>query len=192
MKKIFLLIVAVMMAAISVQAQTNLTGRVYYHPNIMASVFEQGLDIDAKLAEARKNNIAQKEKEKGRKLTKEELAEIDKTVAETKQQMMIAKKCITMAMTVEFTSPTDVVVRQKTKVDDNAMKTMGVSWLKRKAMKAALAVMPESEKMKYEVKGNKVITIDGKDRDTLTISTDGKTLSGKVDNKTKFILKRTK
>lgn len=192
MKKIFLLIVAVIMAAISVQAQTNLTGRVYYHPNIMASVFEQGLDIDAKLAEARKNNIAQKEKEKGRKLTKEELAEIDKTIAETKQQMMIAKKCITTAMTVEFTSPTDVVVRQKTKVDDNAMKTMGVSWLKRKAMKAALAVMPESEKMKYEVKGNKVITIDGKDRDTLTISTDGKTLSGKVDNKTKFILKRTK
>ena len=192
MKKIFLLILAVMMAAISVQAQTNLTGRVYYHPNIMASVFEQGLDIDAKLAEARKNNIAQKEKEKGRKLTKEELAEIDKTIAETKQQMMIAKKCITTAMTVEFTSPTDVVVRQKTKVDDNAMKTMGVSWLKRKAMKAALAVMPESEKMKYEVKGNKVITIDGKDRDTLTISTDGKTLSGKVDNKTKFILKRTK
>ena len=192
MKKIFLLIVAVMMAVISVHAQTNLTGRVYYHPNIMASVFEQGLDIDAKLAEARKNNIAQKEKEKGRKLTKEELAEIDKTIAETKQQMMIAKKCITTAMTVEFTSPTDVVVRQKTKVDDNAMKTMGVSWLKRKAMKAALAVMPESEKMKYEVKGNKVITIDGKDRDTLTISTDGKTLSGKVDNKTKFILKRTK
>lgn len=192
MKKIFLLIVAVMMATISVHAQTNLTGRVYYHPNIMASVFEQGLDIDAKIAEARKNNIAQKEKEKGRKLTKEELAEIDKTVAETKQQMMIAKKCITTAMTVEFTSPTDVVVRQKTKVDDNAMKTMGVSWLKRKAMKAALAVMPESEKMKYEVKGNKVITIDGKDRDTLTISTDGKTLSGKVDNKTKFILKRTK
>lgn len=192
MKKIFLLIVAVMMAVISVHAQTNLTGRVYYHPNIMASVFEQGLDIDAKIAEARKNNIAQKEKEKGRKLTKEELAEIDKTVAETKQQMMIAKKCITTAMTVEFTSPTDVVVRQKTKVDDNALKTMGVSWLKRKAMKAALAVMPESEKMKYEVKGNKVITIDGKDRDTLTISTDGKTLSGKVDNKTKFILKRTK
>lgn len=192
MKKIFLLIVAVMMATISVHAQTNLTGRVYYHPNIMASVFEQGLDIDAKIAEARKNNIAQKGKEKGRKLTKEELAEIDKTVAETKQQMMIAKKCITTAMTVEFTSPTDVVVRQKTKVDDNAMKTMGVSWLKRKAMKAALAVMPESEKMKYEVKGNKVITIDGKDRDTLTISTDGKTLSGKVDNKTKFILKRTK
>ncbi|MBR5038288.1 MAG: hypothetical protein IKX65_06160 [Prevotella sp.] len=192
MKKIYLLIVVAVMAVISVQAQTNLTGRVYYHPNIMASVFEQGLDIDAKIAEARKNNIAQKEKEKGRKLTKEELAEIDKTVAETKQQMMIAKKCITTAMTVEFTSPTDVVVRQKTKVDDNAMKTMGVSWLKRKAMKAALAVMPESEKMKYEVKGNKVITIDGKDRDTLTLSTDGKTLSGKVDNKTKFILKRTK
>ena len=192
MKKIFLLIVATVMAVISVQAQTNLTGRVYYHPNIMASVFEQGLDIDSKIAEARKNNIAQKEKEKGRKLTKEELAEIDKTIAETKQQMMIAKKCITTAMTVEFTSPTDVVVRQKTKVDDNALKTMGVSWLKRKTMKAALAVMPESEKMKYEVKGNKVITIDGKDRDTLTISTDGKTLSGKVDNKTKFILKRTK
>ena len=95
-------------------------------------------------------------------------------------------------MTIEFTSATDVVFKQKTKVDDEAMKAMGVSWLKRKAMKAALAVMPESEKMKYEVKGNKVIAIDGKDRDTLTLSNDGKTLSGKVDNKTKFILKRTK
>ena len=192
MKKIFILIVAVMMAAISVQAQTNLTGRVYYSPNIMASVFEQETDINAKIAEFRKNTIAKKEKEKGRKLTKQEMAEVDKETAEAKQKVMIAKKCITTAMTIEFTSPTDLIMKQKTKVDDEAMKTMGVSWLKRKAMKAALAVMPESEKMKYEVKGNKLITIDGKDRDTLTISTDGKTISGKVDNKNKYILKRTK
>lgn len=192
MKKIYILIVATMMAVISVHAQTNLTGRVYYHPNIITSVFEQETDINAKVAEFRKNTIAKKEKEKGRKLTKQEMVEVDKATAEAKQQMMIAKKCITTAMTVEFTSATDVVFKQKTKLDDEAMKAMGVSWLKRKAMKAALAVMPESEKMKYEVKGNKVIAIDGKDRDTLTLSNDGKTLSCRVDEKTKYTLKRTK
>ena len=64
--------------------------------------------------------------------------------------------------------------------------------LKRKALKASLALMPESQDAKYEVKGNKVIVIDDKDRDTLTISNDGNTLSGIFDKKTKYILKRTK
>lgn len=59
-----------MMTAISVNAQTNLTGRVYHNPNIMAPVIEQ--KIDSKVAEARKKAIDKKEKEKGRKLTKEE------------------------------------------------------------------------------------------------------------------------
>ena len=37
-----------------------------------------------------------------------------------------------------------------------------------------------------------VLIIDGKDRDTLTVSTDGKTLTGYYDKDTKFMLKRTK
>lgn len=45
MKKIVLTIVAIM-TAISVDAQTNLTGRVYHNPNIMANMMDQELNID--------------------------------------------------------------------------------------------------------------------------------------------------
>jgi hypothetical protein len=51
---------------------------------------------------------------------------------------------------------------------------------------------PELQKVKYEIQDNKVILIDGKERDTLTLSTDGKTLSGIYGKDTKYILKRTK
>lgn len=191
MKKIVLTIVAIM-TAISVDAQTNLTGRVYHNPNIMANMMDQEVNIDKKIAEARNEAIAKMEKKKGRELTKEELAMINKKLAEIKKQADAAKKCMSTAITVEFTSATNLVMRQKTRVDDEALKIMGVGWLKRKALKASLALMPESQDVKYEVKGNKVIVIDDKDRDTLTISNDGNTLSGIFDKKTKYILKRTK
>ena len=191
MKKIVLTIVAIM-TAISVDAQTNLTGRVYHNPNIMANMMDQEVNIDNKIAAARNEAIAKMEKKKGRKLTKEELAMINKKLAEIKKQADAAKKCMSTAITVEFTSATNLVMRQKTRVDDEALKIMGVGWLKRKALKASLALMPESQDAKYEVKGNKVIVIDDKDRDTLTISNDGNTLSGIFDKKTKYILKRTK
>ena len=191
MKKIVLTIVAIM-TAISVDAQTNLTGRVYHNPNIMANMMDQEVNIDKKIAEARNEAIAKMEKKKGRELTKEELAMINKKLAEIKKQADAAKKCMSTAITVEFTSATNLVMRQKTRVDDEALKILGVGWLKRKALKASLALMPESQDAKYEVKGNKVIVIDDKDRDTLTISNDGNTLSGIFDKKTKYILKRTK
>lgn len=191
MKKIVLTIVAIM-TAISVDAQTNLTGRVYHNPNIMANMMDQEVNIDKKIAEARNEAIAKMEKKKGRELTKEELAMINKKLAEIKKQADAAKKCMSTAITVEFTSATNLVMRQKTRVDDEALKIMGVGWLKRKVLKASLALMPESQDAKYEVKGNKVIVIDDKDRDTLTISNDGNTLSGIFDKKTKYILKRTK
>lgn len=191
MKKIVLTIVAIM-TAISVDAQINLTGRVYHNPNIMANMMDQEVNIDKKIAEARNEAIAKMEKKKGRKLTKEELAMINKKLAEIKKQADAAKKCMSTAITVEFTSATNLVMRQKTRVDDEALKIMEVGWLKRKALKASLALMPESQDAKYEVKGNKVIVIDDKDRDTLTIGNDGNTLSGIFDKKTKYILKRTK
>ena len=184
--------IALMMANASVSAQTSLKGRVYHNPNIMEKVMNQEADIDKEIAEARSKAIAKKEKEKGRKLTQKEIAELDKAMADAKKQAQIAKKALTMALTIEFTSATDGVMKQKTKVDDDALKTMGVGWLKRKAIKASLALMPESHKVKYEVKGNKVIVIDDKDRDTLTLSSDGKTLSGTFDKDTKYTLKRTK
>ena len=191
MKKIVLTIVAIM-TAISVDAQINLTGRVYHNPNIMANMMDQEVNIDKKIAEARNEAIAKMEKKKGRKLTKEELAMINKKLAEIKKQADAAKKCMSTAITVEFTSATNLVMRQKTRVDDEALKIMEVGWLKRKALKASLALMPESQDAKYEVKGNKVIVIDDKDRDTLTIGNDGNTLSGIFDKKTKYTLKRTK
>lgn len=184
--------IALMMVNVSVSAQTSLKGRVYHNPNIMEKVMNQEADIDKEIAEARSKAIAKKEKEKGRKLTQKEIAELDKAMADAKKQAQIAKKALTMALTIEFTSATDVVMKQKTKVDDDALKTMGVGWLKRKAIKASIALMPESHKVKYEVKGNKVIVIDDKDRDTLTLSNDGKTLSGTFDKNTKYTLKRTK
>lgn len=184
--------IALMMANASVSAQTSLKGRVYHNPNIMEKVMNQEADIDKEIAEARAKAIAKKEKEKGRKLTQKEIAELDKAMADAKKQAQIAKKALTMALTIEFTSATDGVMKQKTKVDDDALKTMGVGWLKRKAIKASLALMPESHKVKYEVKGNKVIVIDDKDRDTLTLSNDGKALSGTFDKDTKYTLKRTK
>jgi hypothetical protein len=158
----------------------------------MASVMEQNQDVEKKIAEAKKEAIAKKEKEKGRKLTQKELAEIDRSAAEANKMALALKKCVTMAMTVEFTSATDVVTKQNSKVDEEGLKTLGLGWLKRKALKAALAMAPKSETMKYEVKGNMVIFIDKKDRDTLTLGDDGQTLSGYFDKDTKFMLKRTK
>ena len=182
--------IALMMANASASAQTSLNGRVYHHPNIMEKVMEA--DLDKEIAEARAKAIAKKEKEKGRKLTQKETAELDKAIAEAKKQAEAAKKALTVAITIEFTSATDVVRKQNTKVDDEALKNMGVGWIKRKALKASLALAPDSQKAKYEVKGNKVIVIDGKERDTLMLSNDGKTLSGLFDKNTKYTLKRTK
>lgn len=190
--KVIIAFIALMMASAIASAQTSLKGRVYYHPNIMEQAMGPEVDIDKKIAEARANAIAKKEKEKGRKLTKEEIAKLDKETANARKQAEVLKKALTVAITVEFTSATDVIMSQKTKIDDEALKKMGVGWFKRKALKAALALSPESQKEKYEVKDNKVFFIDGKDRDTLTLSNDGKTLSGELDKDTKFTLKRTK
>ena len=75
-------------------------------------------------------------------------------------------------------------------VCDEAMKAAGIGWLKRKAMKAAMAIMP-AENMAYTVKGNMIILHDGQDRDTLRLSSDGKSLSGKTDG-IGYTLARTK
>ena len=152
--------IALMMANASASAQTSLNGRVYHHPNIMEKVMEKEADLDKEIAEAQAKAIAKKEKEKGRKLKQKETAEVDKATANAKKQAEVAKKALTVAITIEFTSATDVVMKQNTKVDDEALKNM--------------------------------IVVDGKERDTLMLSNDGKTLSGLFDKNTKYTLKRTK
>lgn len=84
MKKILFLAIAAMMATMHAMAQTSLTGRVYHHPNIMASMFSGQINIDKEIAEARKKSIAETEKKKGRKLTQEETAELDKDIVQRK------------------------------------------------------------------------------------------------------------
>ena len=196
MKKILFLAIAAMMATMNAMAQTSLTGRVYHHPNIMASMFSGQIDIDKEIAEARKKSIAETEKKKGRKLTQEETAELDKDIAqkkgEIKQKVKELGNAIVMSMTVEFTSATDAVVKMKGKVDEETLDKFDIGWLKRKALKMYVSSAPELQKAKYEIQGNKVILIDGKDRDTLTLSADGQTLSGVSDKDTKYTLKRTK
>ena len=196
MKKILFLAVAAIMATMSATAQTSLTGRVYYHPNIMASMFTGQINIDKEIAEAKTKAIAEKEKKKGRKLTQKEMAEIDKEIAQKKgeieQKVKELGNAIVMSMTIEFTSATDAVVKMKGKVNEETLKKFDIGWLQRKALKMFVSSAPELQEAKYEIQGNRVILIDGKERDTLTLSTDGKTLSGVYDKDTKYTLKRTK
>jgi hypothetical protein len=76
--KLIISLIMLLAVTTSISAQTSLVGRVYHNPNIMASAFEQRGTFDKKIADAKKEAIAKKEKEKGRKLTQKELAAIDK------------------------------------------------------------------------------------------------------------------
>ena len=78
------------------------------------------------------------------------------------------------------------------KISDDAMKAAGIGWLKRKAMKAALAVAPSSNKATYVMKGDLIILDDGEEKDTLRLSSDGKFLYGKFEKDVNFKLTRTK
>ncbi len=56
-----------------------------------------------------------------------------------------------------------------------------------------MAIAPSSQKGTYVVVGQQVIMTDGNgERDTMLLSQDGQYLSGKLDAKTPFKLKRTK
>jgi hypothetical protein len=133
------------------------------------------------------------EKKKGRKLTAEETAKIDKELKEKKDQILAVKKGMKTALTIEFLDDKKMVLKPDIKVDDAALKAAGMGWLKRKALKAAIALAPSSEKATYVVKGNMVIMTDkDNEKDTMTISNDGKYLFGRFDGETNFKLTRTK
>ena len=175
-------------------AQTSLAGRSYHHPNIMADAMKDATkDLDKKIAEAKKKAIAEGEKKKGRKLTAEETAKIDKVLKEKVEQINAIKKGMKTAITIEFIDDKKIVLKPDIKINDDALKAAGMGWLKRKALKAALALAPKSEKGTYIVKGDMIIMTDSNnEKDTMTISKDGKFLYGKFDEKTPFKLTRTK
>lgn len=173
--------------------QTDLTGSIYENPNIMADEMKKiSSAVLNNIDSIRTASIAKQEKEKGRKLTSLELAEVEKQIQEAQQLMVAMQKAVKNAIKMEFTTSKNVVMHMQMSVDDNALKLAGVSWVKRKAMKAAMAVMPEKQKGTYEVKGNLVIINDGEEPDTMRLSDDRKHLYGQLDAKTKFTLTKTK
>ena len=196
MKRRLLLFLSVLFVSsfFVVNAQTSLAGHSYHHPNIMVDAMNDATkDMDKKIAEAKKKAISEGEKKKGRKLTADEIAKIDKELKEKVEQINAMKKGMKTALTIEFVDNKNLVIRPDIKIDDAALKAAGMGWLKRKALKAALALAPKSEKGTYIVKGNMVIMTDSNnEKDTMTISQDGKYLTGKFDAKTPFKLTRTK
>lgn len=183
-----------MLGTLSVSAQTSLAGRTYHHPNIMADMMNDATkDLDKKVAEARTKAIAEVEKKKGRKLTAEELAKLDEEIKKKMEMVESIKKGMKMDITVEFKDQKNMVMKQNTKISDDAMKAAGIGWFKRKAMKAALAIAPSSEKGTYIVKDSMVIMTDkDNEKDTLFVSRDGKYLTGRMDKKMSFKLTRIK
>ena len=177
------------------RAQTNLSGHSFYNANILAGEFRNG---EKQMAEAKAKAIAEKEKEKGRKLTAEEQKELDDKLQEAQAKLKALEGGTKIAITIDFKNDTELVYKVDMKITDEALKAVGVSWLKRKAMRAAMAAIPSSVKCPYTIKDDLVIFGEDKDLDTLYLSRDGKHLTGiyegsrKKMNPTKFTLTRTK
>lgn len=191
MKRLFsTFVLAVGFFAIA-SAQTSLVGRVYYHPNIMADEMKNmQKEADSKVEEGIREEVAKAEKKKGRPLTAEEKTEVKKKAEEARKVAEALMKGTKTAITVTFKTENELSMQMKLQVDEEALKNAGIGWAKRKALKSAIALLPSSQKMKYSVKDNLIICSDGSDKDTLTISADGKYLYGKMDEKTKFKLTR--
>lgn len=170
-------------------AQTSLVGRVYQNPNIMDDVMSTALkEVNTKSDSVRKEAIAKKEKELGRKMKAEELAELDKELKDAMEKAKVASKAVKTAITFTFQDETNAVMNMKMSIDEEALKLIGVSWAKRKAMKAALAIAPENQKCTYVREGNMIITSDDKDKDTLMLSDDGTKLYGAMEKGKKLFI----
>ena len=170
-------------------AQTSLVGRVYQNPNIMDDIMNSALkEVNTKSDSVRKEAIAKKEKELGRKMKAEELAELDKELKDAMEKAKVASKAVKTAITFTFQDETNAVMNMKMSIDEEALKLIGVSWAKRKAMKAALAIAPENQKCTYVREGNMIITSDDKDKDTLMLSDDGTKLYGAMEKGKKLFI----
>ena len=186
MKKAFwgMTTVILLCFTMSLQAQTNLVGRIYQNSNILDQEMKEKMaELDKEIVEKKSEIYAEAEKKKGRKLTAAETAELDKQLKEGKEKAAAVMKAMKTSVSIEFKTTTQAVMRLSMKIDDEALKAAGVGWVKRKALKAALALAPESSKEPYVVKGNSVIIGKGKDQETFTLSADGKYLTGKADDK---------
>jgi len=193
MKKFLVFIAVAVMTALSAEAQTSLVGREYHNPNIMADMYK---DVDRQVADMKVKALEKAEKKKGRKLTEEELKKFNELIGKEESKLRTIKNGTSMAMTVTFKNDKTAVVKAKIKMTDEAMKAADIGWLKRKALKAAMSVMPAID-MPYIIKGNMVILQDEEENDTLYISADRNSLSGIYRGKKKsenihYTLPRTK
>lgn len=188
-----LAIAAAMMFALNLQAQNSLVGRTYYNANIMTDAMNEATkDMDKKVQDAKAEEIAKLEKKEGRKATRAEIAEIDAKMQKAQKMMEAMTKGMTTELTVTFKTEKEAVTKANISVSDEALKNAGIGWMKRKALKAAIALIPSTEKSSYIVKDNLVIMIDDDEgNDTLRLSNDGKYLFGKFDKKTDYKLTRT-
>ena len=188
-----LAIAAAMMFAMNLQAQNSLVGRTYYNANIMTDALnEVTKDMDKKVQDAKTEEIAKLEKKEGRKATRAEIAEIDAKMQKAQKMMEAMTKGMTTELTVTFKTEKEAVMKANISVSDEALKNAGIGWMKRKALKAAIALIPSTEKSSYIVTDNLVIMIDDDEgNDTLRLSNDGKYLFGKFDKKTDYKLTRT-
>lgn len=184
---IIMALCAIMAMACHINAQGNLTGQSFSNPNIFASALGK---MDSAITNQRAKAISNAEKKKGRKLTSEEMAKVDKTIAEARKKAAALKDGISMGITVTFLSDTELKMHNDIRVNDEALKATGMGWLKRKALKASLSVMPKTMKENYIRKGQLIIISPDDDPDTLRLSTDGSQMTGRFDKTTVFTLHR--
>ena len=193
MKKSLMMVAVALMTALSAEAQTSLVGREYHNPNIMSDIYK---DIERQVADMKAKALVKIEEKKGRKLTEAEMKEFKELIGKEESKLRAMKNGTSMSMTVTFKNDKTAVVKAKMKMTDEAMKAADIGWLKRKALKAAMAVMPAID-MPYIIKGNMVILQDEEENDTLYISADRNSLSGIYRGKKKsenihYTLARTK
>lgn len=179
--------------ALALQAQTNLSGRTYHHPDIMAEgmkAYEK--DLEKKMAEVVGQEIAKAENKKGAPLSADEKAQIKAKQDEAIKFSLAVMKATKTAMTATFKSDTELVMQADITLDEDALKAAGLGWAQRKALKAAISLTPSTQKMSYTTKDNLIFCNDGSERDTLVLSDDGKYLYGEFEEGKTFKLTRTK
>lgn len=179
--------------ALALQAQTNLSGRTYHHPDIMAEGMKAyKKDLEKKMAEVVGQEIAKAENKKGAPLSADEKAQIKAKQDEAIKFSLAVMKATKTAMTATFKSDTELVMQADITLDEDALKAAGLGWAQRKALKAAISLTPSTQKMSYTTKDNLVFCNDGAERDTLALSDDGNYLYGEFEEGKTFKLTRTK
>ena len=113
MKKAFwgMTTVILLCFTMSLQAQTNLVGRIYQNSNILDQEMKEKMaELDKEIVEKKSEIYAEAEKKKGRKLTAAETAELDKQLKEGKEKAAAVMKAMKTSVSIEFKTTTQAVM----------------------------------------------------------------------------------